>query len=247
MWKGAPPGFQTQTEWFNKFVRETACMGKSDEECKTEIGNHLIWLGQMGADDFGRVIGSSFSLRWLTDLTIGHTAKLLTTVLDSGAKFVVVQGLPPIGCWPLAKFLTPNFLKDEMGCSAVINKAVIAHNDLLVKTLEEFRRKHPDCIIAYADYFNAYKTIVGNLSGFGFSEGSQACCGIGGGLLNFNLNNLCGMPGTGTCINPDDHIHWDGVHLTEAMHRHITHLFLHKGFCKPSFADIVHKRRSFRT
>ncbi|XP_022724990.1 GDSL esterase/lipase At3g48460-like [Durio zibethinus] len=165
---------------------------------------------------------------------------MLQTVLDSGAKFVVVQGLPPVGCCPLAKLLTPQFAKDEMGCSAVINRAVMAHNKLLQKTLEEFRKKHgSDVIIAYADYFNAFKTIMGNLAGFGFSDGSQACCGAGGGYLNFNLHNICGMAGTNTYRNPAGHVHWDGLHLTEAMHQQITHLLLHKGFSKPSFADLL--------
>ncbi|XP_022775853.1 GDSL esterase/lipase At3g48460-like, partial [Durio zibethinus] len=167
------------------------------------------------------------------------------TVLDSGAKFVVVQGLPPVGCCPLAKFLIPQFAKDEMGCSAVLNRAVMAHNQLLQKTLEEFQRKHgSDVTIAYADYYNAFKTIMGNLAGFGFSDGSQACCGVGGGLLNFNLHNLCGMPGTTACNNPAGLVHWDGLHLTEAMHRQITRLLLHKGFCKPSFAHIISRYRS---
>ena len=58
-------------------------------------------------------------------------------MLDSGAKFVVVQGLPPVGCWPLAKLLTPQFAKDEMGCSAIINRAVIASSRRHWKNFEE--------------------------------------------------------------------------------------------------------------
>ncbi|KAK8529334.1 hypothetical protein V6N13_102263 [Hibiscus sabdariffa] len=248
MWKGIPFGFQTQIEWFNNFVTRIACKGKFEEECKAEVGKHLIWIGQIGVDDFVRVIGSSVSMRWLTDITINHISKILTTVLDSGGKFFVVQGLPPVGCFPLAKLLTPQSEKDEMGCSLVINRAVMAHNKLLQKTLEDYRIKHgAEITISYADYFNAYKTIMGNLAGFGFSDGSQACCGVGGGLLNFNLHNLCGMAGTTVCTNPADHVQWDGLHLTEAMHKEITQLFLHEGFCKPSFYDIISRRRNLRT
>ncbi|XP_039006856.1 GDSL esterase/lipase At3g48460-like [Hibiscus syriacus] len=240
VWQGTPLGFQTQIEWFNQFFTEKACNGKITEQCKAQMGNNLIWIGQMGADDFARVIGSSVSLRWLTDITLDQIFKILTTVLDSGAKFIVVQGLPPVGCWPLAKLLAPHFAKDEMGCSEVINKAAMAHNDLLQKTLDEFQKIHSESIIAYADYYNAFKTIMGNLSRFGFSDGVDTCCGVGGGL-NFNLDILCGMPGTNTCSNPDSYIHWDGLHLTEAMHKQISLLFLHDGFCKPPFSELVNK------
>ncbi|MBA0793067.1 hypothetical protein Gohar_017500, partial [Gossypium harknessii] len=243
LWQGTPLGFQTQIEWFNQFVTKKACNGETVEQCKEKMGNNLIWLGQMGADDFARVIGSSISLRWLTDITLGQISKILTTVLDSGARFIVVQGLPPLGCWPLAKLLTPHFAKDEMGCSAVINKAITAHNDLLQKTLEEFRRNYPNATIAYADYFNAFKTVMGNLTEFGFSDGSGACCGVGGGL-NFNLNNLCGMDGTNTCSNPNAYIYWDGLHLTEAMNKQIARLFLLEGFCQPSFVDLIKRHQS---
>ncbi|KAB2090744.1 hypothetical protein ES319_A03G142700v1 [Gossypium barbadense] len=248
MWKGIPLGFQTQIEWFNHFVTRIACKRKTEEECKAEMGKHLIWLGQMGVDDFARVIGSSVSMRWLTDITINHISKILTTLLDSGGKFVVVQGLPPVGCCPLSKLLTPQSEKDEMGCSLVINRAVMAHNELLQKTLEDFRVRHgTEVTISYADYFNAYKAIMGNLAGFGFSDGSEACCGVGGGLLNFNLHNLCGMAGTTACEKPSNHVHWDGLHLTEAMHKQITRLFLHGGYCKPSFDDIISRQRNSGT
>ncbi|XVF85130.1 hypothetical protein PTKIN_Ptkin17bG0093500 [Pterospermum kingtungense] len=232
LWKGIPLGFQTQIEWFNEFLANIGFRGKSEEESKQEIENTLIWLGQIGVDDYARVIGSSISLRWLTDITV--------TVLDSGAKFVVVQGLPPVGCWPLAKLFTPQFAKDELGCSALINAAV-----LLQKTLDEFRRKYgPDRTIVYADYFNAYKTIMADLAGYGFSDADNARCGAVGGFLNFNLHILCGMLGTSTCSNPEAHVQWDGFHLTEAMHKQITHLFLYKGFCKASFAEVVRKHRN---
>ncbi|XVF18216.1 hypothetical protein REPUB_Repub11eG0002400 [Reevesia pubescens] len=243
MWQGVPQGFHKQIEWYNKYVSDIACKGKTEEECKADMGNSLFWLGQMGINDYDRVLGSTISLRWLRDMTIAHTSKLLVTLLDRGAKYIVVQGLPPLGCYPCAK-LTPNFVKDDMGCVASLNKAIIAHNDLLQKILEGFRRKQSgNCMILYADYFNAYMTITSNLAKFGFDDALKACCGAGNGPLNFDLKSFCGMKGTSACKNPGGHIHWDGIHLTEAMHRQISDLFLHKGFCKPSFTELVKTKR----
>ncbi|XWS16768.1 hypothetical protein CRYUN_Cryun33cG0007500 [Craigia yunnanensis] len=243
MWQGTPQSFQTQIEWYNKYLSDIACKGKTEEGCKADMGNSLFWLGQIGINDYARVLGSTISLRWLKDITIAHTSKLLTTLLDRGAKYIVVQGLPPLGCYPFAKS-SPNFVKDDMGCAADINRAVIAHNDLLQTILERFRRKQSgNCMILYADYFNAYKTITVNLGKFGFEDVLKACCGAGNGPFNFNIESLCGMLGTSACKNPDSHIHWDGIHLTEAMHRKISDLFLHKDFCKPSFSQLIKMKK----
>lgn len=83
LWKGIPLGFQTQIEWFNEFVAQIAASGKSEAECRQEIGNSLIWLGQMGVDDFARVIGSSISMAWLTDITILQISKVLTVCIKN--------------------------------------------------------------------------------------------------------------------------------------------------------------------
>ncbi|XVE63206.1 hypothetical protein DITRI_Ditri07aG0001000 [Diplodiscus trichospermus] len=244
MWQGDPQNFQTQIEWYNKFLSDIACKGKTEEACKEDMGNILFWLGQMGINDYARVLGSTISLRWVKDMTIAHISKLLKTLLDRGAKYIVVQGLPPLGCYPFAK-LHPNFVKDDMGCVADINAAVIAHNNLLQTILEESQKKQGgNCMILYADYFNAYKEITANLGKYGFEDAEKACCGVGNGPLNFNIDNLCGMVGTSACNNRASYINWDGIHLTEAMHRQISDLFLHKDFCKPSFTKLIQMKKT---
>ncbi|KAE8719591.1 hypothetical protein F3Y22_tig00109937pilonHSYRG00023 [Hibiscus syriacus] len=193
--------------------------------------------------DFGLSVGTTVTLP-----PVLFFDRAMQTVLDSGGKFFMVEGMPPVGCCPLAKLLTPQSEKDEMGSSLSINRAVMAHNELLQKTLDDYRIKHgAEVTISYTDYFKAYKTITRNLSGFWFSDGSRACCGVGGGILNCNLHNLCGMAGTTVCGIPDNHVQWDGFHLKVAMHKEITRLFLHEGFCKPSFYDIISGQRNLRT
>jgi hypothetical protein len=69
----------------------------------------------------------------------------------------------------------------------------------------------------------------------GFEEDSlmKACCGTGGGY-NYVSNLMCGLPGTTVCSNPDKHISWDGIHLTQAAYMVIAQSLVTEGFAYPS-------------
>ncbi|MCD7458442.1 hypothetical protein HAX54_038280 [Datura stramonium] len=234
-WKQTPLNFQTQIDWFNKLKQQMGC-----KSCNAELENALFWIGSVGVSDYARIQGSSLSTRWLTQQSVHQVSILIQTLLQSGAKYIVVQGLPPIGCLPLHISLCP--LKtglDHMGCAAAVNTAVMIHNQILQRGLEKFRSLYPNCHVLYADYWNAYLTIKMNLKKYQFEEAFKPCCGAAGGPLNFNLHSLCGSPGTVKCNDPSKFISWDGIHLTEAMNRKVTDLFLNQGFCQPSFSQLV--------
>ncbi|KAK9188776.1 hypothetical protein WN944_020181 [Citrus x changshan-huyou] len=242
MWKGIPLDFQVQIEWFRRFMREVACKGMSDSECKAEIENGLFWVGEIGGSDYARTFGSSISHELLTKLTLGQISKIVKSLLDNGAKYIVVQGLPPLGCCPLEMFLSKAFDRDQMGCASTCNALVQSHNDNLQKMILEWQKQYPNCVIAYADFWRAFETILTHYKDYEFDEPFKACCGAGG-PLNFNMHSLCGSIGTSTCTDPSRLMHWDGIHLTEAMYKHIADLFLNQGYCKPSFQELVKKKR----
>ncbi|XP_009614380.2 GDSL esterase/lipase At3g48460-like [Nicotiana tomentosiformis] len=242
-WKGIPLNFQTQIDWFNKLKQQMGCTDKTGKSCKAELENALFWIGSVGVSDYARIQGSSLPTRWLTQQSVDQVSRLIETLLGSGAKYIVVQGLPPIGCLPLHISLCPlKAALDHMGCAAAVNTAVMVHNQILQRRLERFRRLYPNCHILYADYWNAYLTILMNLKKYQFEEAFKPCCGATGGPLNFNLHSLCGSPGTVSCNNPSKFISWDGIHLTEAMNQKVTDLFLNQGFCQPSFSELVKSR-----
>ncbi|CAN4116181.1 unnamed protein product [Withania somnifera] len=239
-WKGIPSNFQTQIDWFNKLKQQMGCIGKSGNNCKAELENALFWIGSVGVSDYARIQGSSVSTHWLTQQSVHQVSTLMEAALGSGARYIVVQGLPPIGCLPLHISLSPaKAALDHMGCAAAINTAVMMHNQILQRRLERFRILYPNCHILYADYWNAYLTIKMNPKKYQFEEAFKPCCGAAEGPLNFNLYSLCGSSGTVKCNNPSKYISWDGIHLTEAMNRKVTDLFLNQGFCQPSFSELV--------
>lgn len=164
-------------------------------------------------------------------------------VLQAGAKYIVVQGLPPVGCLPICISPCSLLFRDRFGCSIPINAAIGIHNRLLVNVIEKFRLQYPQSTIVYADYYKAFMEIFTNSAKYQFSEKTKVCCGAGGGNLNFDPNNVCGSNGASTCKNPNQYISWDGIHFTNAMNEKLSNLFFKGDFCQPSFASLVEKRK----
>ncbi|KAK7832053.1 gdsl esterase/lipase [Quercus suber] len=164
-------------------------------------------------------------------------------LLDKGAKFLVVQGLPTIGCLPLQLTTCPSNDRDQNGCSVSANLVIKGHNDLLQKRLDEIRMHYKDSMILYIDYYSAFKTILEKHRQYQFKEPFKACCGSGRGPFNYLSNLLCGDFGTSTCKDSRTHINFDGVHLTKNMHLQLFDLFYNQGFCTPSFSGLIKKKK----
>lgn len=147
-----------------------------------------------------------------------------------------------MGCLASDVSLCPLINLDKMGCVTVVNSAIMIHNQILQTKIAAFQKQYPDCTIVYADYWNAYLTILKNPQKYQFEETFKACCGLQDGKLNYNSNSFCGSSGTSTCKDPSKYINWDGIHLTEAMHKHVAELILNQGFCQPSFDELIKKK-----
>ena len=168
----------------------------------------------------------------------------IQTLIKTGAKHVVVQGLPPVGCLPVDVTSCPQNQRDKTGCSVIVNGAILIHNGILQTKLKILRRLHPDVTIVYADSWKAYFTIVNNPTKYKFQETHKTCCGFTGQQsdLNFNIQSICGSSGTSVCKDPSKYINWDGIHPTEAMNFQMTDQFFNQGCCQPPFQDIIKKK-----
>lgn len=166
-------------------------------------------------------------------------------ILNKGAKYLVVQGLPSTGCLTLAMALGAENDRDTLGCVASSNKQSHDHNTVLQAKLNDFRKQFPNAVIVYADYWNSYVSVVKNPKKYGFRELFNACCGSSSGSYNLDLLNICGSPMATSCPNPSQYINWDGVHLTEAMYNVVADLMLRGNFSHPPFEYLLSiKQRS---
>ncbi|KAL2492289.1 GDSL esterase/lipase [Abeliophyllum distichum] len=229
-----PQTLQTQLSWFNKLLES--------KESKEDLDESLIWVGEIGANDYSCSIGSHFPRKTIQALGINSLTRFLRALLNKGAKYIVVQGLPPMGCLTYSFMLSSPDDRDELGCVASMNKQVSTHNAALQAKLNILREEFPKSVIVYADFYNAHLTVLKNAKKYGLKELYKACCGYGGRMYNFDLFNCCGSPSSSSCDNPSQYINWDGAHLTEAVHKVMAASFLNGTDCHPPFNYLLNKK-----
>ncbi|KAK6118967.1 hypothetical protein DH2020_047305 [Rehmannia glutinosa] len=146
-----------------------------------------------------------------------------------GALQIVVPGNFPIGCFPyaLSAFASnDSTMYDEIGCIKSLNNLATFQNNNLQVALDSLRREFPNVVMIYADYYNAFQTILRQTSIFGFDPRTllKPCCAS----REFNpvSPQFCGSLGVPVCQNPNRYIHWDGLHLTEEAHRRISKIIV---------------------
>ncbi|XP_028781838.1 GDSL esterase/lipase At3g48460 [Neltuma alba] len=233
-----PQSIQTQVLWFNRYLDSQGCKGVASE-CKEDFDDTLFWFGEIGVNDYAYTLGSTVSPDTIRKLSISSVSNALQVLLQRGAKYLVVQGLPLTGCLPLSLYLKPEDEKDDIGCVRSINEKSYAHNLVLQDKLQQFRNQYPHAMIAYADYYNAYRAVMQNPAKFGFAERFTVCCGAGQGPYNFSVFATCGTPNSTVCSSPSQYVNWDGVHLTEAMYKAVSNMFLRGNYSQPPFSSML--------
>ncbi|KAM0018765.1 putative sinapine esterase [Helianthus debilis subsp. tardiflorus] len=241
-----PQSLQTQLRWFNKTLEGLKCKSAmlTPVECAVVFRDALVWVGEIGANDYAYTLGSTVSGETIRRRAVRSVTEFAEALLNKGAKYMVVQGLPTTGCLTLAMYLSPESDRDDIGCVATVNNQSYIHNTLLKTNIQNLRRKNPKAIIVYADYWNAYRSVITNAPKLGFHELYKVCCGSSGGPYNFDLTAICGSKSASSCQNPSEYVNWDGVHLTEAMYKVVSEMFLNGPFTQPPFKYLLRSKQS---
>ncbi|KAJ3694236.1 hypothetical protein LUZ60_009716 [Juncus effusus] len=226
-----------QLGWFNE-LKPSLC--KTRKECAAYFSSSLFLFGEFGANDYILILmgGKSFYdvLAYVPEV-IQKISLSIEHVISQGAVNIAVSGQLPVGCVPLFLTLFASHHKHDYdrktGCLKNFNYLALYHNTILKESLEKLRIKYPHVTISYADYYKPVLKLVKSPKHYGFIETPlRVCCGKGG-KYNWNFNEICGMPGVGSCQNPSSYIHWDGVHLTESAYRYISNGWLNGRFADP--------------
>ncbi|PWA99797.1 Lipase, GDSL [Artemisia annua] len=248
-WDTVTQSLSTQLTWFKDHIKGSGCktIKSTPAECKAVFEGALVWLGEMSANDYNYIFLTNATSKTIQKLTIKYQTRFIKNILEMGAKYVVVQGLPATGCFPMP-FITgaPPTDRDDIGCVASKNKESYHHNVILQAKLHSLQKKFASAVIVYGDDWHAYREVYKNPTKYGFTERFKACCGIGGGPLNFDPMNTCGAPGANSCKHPSQYMNWDGLHVTEGMSRVVAKLFLDGGFAQPSFPYLLKKAAESR-
>ncbi|KAI3686395.1 hypothetical protein L1987_80070 [Smallanthus sonchifolius] len=241
-----PQSLQTQLTWFNKTLEGLKCKSaiSTPAVCAAVFREALVWVGEIGANDYAYTVGSTVSGETIQRRATRSATEFLEALLNKGAKYMVVQGLPTTGCLTLAMYLSPEFDRDDIGCVATVNNQSYIHNTILQTNIQNLRRKYPKAVIVYADYWNAYRSVIKNAPMLGFHELYKVCCGSSGGPYNFDLTATCGSNSSSSCQNPSQYVNWDGVHLTEAMYKAVFEMFFNGPFTHPPFKHLLRSKQN---
>ncbi|XP_059304080.1 GDSL esterase/lipase At3g48460 isoform X2 [Lycium ferocissimum] len=178
-----PQSLQTQLKWFNSFLESQGCENSTTtpKQCEAVFSDALVWVGEIGANDYAYSFASTVSPRTVQRLATRSVTGFLQALLNKGAKYLLVQGLPPTGCLTLSIYLEPETDRDDMGCVGSANKQSSIYNNIIQAKLDSFGKQFQQAVIVYADYWNAYSTVVRGANKYGFKEVFKSCCGSGGG------------------------------------------------------------------
>ncbi|XP_031126031.1 GDSL esterase/lipase At1g28610-like [Ipomoea triloba] len=226
---------RTQLQWFRDLL-PSLCKNSS---CTEMFKRSLFVFGPFGGDDYGNTIfqKSVEDAQSLQPLIIDAVASAIEELIELGVVNMMVPGMMADGCLAatLSFFYGSNDedYNPKTGCLNWLNKQSENHNILLQNALARIRDRHPDVFLVYADYYNAGLQLYNSPTKFGFERRPlDACCG-GGGPYNYNSSARCGYPSSHPCVDPSNHINWDGAHFTEAAYHWISKGLLDGLFTTP--------------
>ncbi|XP_022746945.1 acetylajmalan esterase-like [Durio zibethinus] len=220
-----------QLDWMFSYFNRTC---HSDKDCFKKNERAFFMVGEIGGNDYNYAFLKGKTLEEVKPLVLDVVQTLkyaVKRVIRYGATRLVVPGNFPIGCFPvyLTKFQTNDTTAyDELHCLKELNNFSIYHNDLLQQAIDELKEEHPNVVIVYGNYYNAFRWILSeaNLLGFDPTSLQKACCGIGG-EYNFDLSRMCGDPEVTLCLNPNERLSWDGIHLTQRAYELMATWLIH--------------------
>ncbi|KAJ4781000.1 GDSL esterase/lipase [Rhynchospora pubera] len=237
----------TQLQWFKKLLPKIL----EKPGCGSDVmSNALFVVGEIGGNDYNHPLLNGLSLdevRTFVPDVISTISLTIHELIGRGAKTLLVPNNFPIGCVPVYLTIFQSKKKDdydpETGCIKRLNEFSQYHNAKLLEELEKLRLLYPDVAIIYADYYEASITIFRNPKEFGFTYPFMACCGAEG-PYNYSSFATCGNRGSTVCSDPSKYGSWDGLHLTEAAYKVISHGVLQGNYSYPPLSnacsDIMH-------
>ncbi|KAL1810700.1 hypothetical protein ACET3Z_020765 [Daucus carota] len=219
---GTRSSLQVQINWMYNFF------GSLCNSCSP--GNHkktLFIVGESGNNDYTSALFQGKSVEEIKHKLMPQVVQSIMhaviKVMSAGAVRIIVPGQFPLGCFPIYLTAFPSnstTAYDKHKCLTALNDLAEAHNNYLQQAIRTLKTQNPKTKIVYGDYYNAFEWLLNNAQHLGLDAEStlKACCGIGG-RYNLNSTQRCGSPSVPVCPDPDRHISWDGIHLTQKANR----------------------------
>ncbi|XP_024182872.1 GDSL esterase/lipase 1 [Rosa chinensis] len=141
---------------------------------------------------------------------IGNLTVVLKEIYNLGGRKIAFQNVGSLGCQPINR---QSYGAIEGYVEGLLTLARL-HNRALANVLEELELELSGFKYSIFNYYDALLELYHNPAKHGFTNGSDACCGIG----PYRGDDCGGDNGTEPyelCPNPGDYVWWDGGHSTE--------------------------------
>ncbi|XP_015689203.1 GDSL esterase/lipase At5g37690-like [Oryza brachyantha] len=147
--------------------------------------------------------------------------RLLITTLDRqlkrlyglGARKVVFNSLPPLGCIPSQRVHSGNGK-----CLDHVNAYAVEFNAAAKKLLDGMNAKLPGARMALADCYSVVMELIVHPEKHGFTTAHTSCCNV-----DTTVGGLC-LPNSRPCSDRKAFVFWDAYHTSDAANRVIADL-----------------------
>ncbi|CAI0408735.1 unnamed protein product [Linum tenue] len=167
-----------------------------------------------------------------------YLPNISNNLYDMNVRKMVIMGMPPIGCAPhyLWKYGSKNG-----ECVEEINNMITEFNFLMRYIVDQLQYELPQAQIIFCDVYEGSMDIIQNHANYGFTETTDACCGLG----KYKGWVMCIAPEM-ACSNASNHIWWDQYHPTAAVNSILADNVwngLHSQMCYPmNLEDMISAR-----
>ncbi|KAM0938490.1 putative sinapine esterase [Dioscorea sansibarensis] len=213
-----------QIGWFKEMLHDH-CPSNSD--CEHILDRTLFIVGPIGGNDLDQPLLHRTTLHQIKIVIlpamIQSVISAIKTLIELGARTIVVPSLYMEGCLPLVLFEFPSsgeeYYDKRTGCVKWLNELVEFYNHGLQVELQQIQHLFHNITIFFADYYGIMNEIIESPQSYGFgSQPLLACCG-GNGPHNVESGLSCGDRGSKTFGDPSSFVFWDSHHLTEAGYK----------------------------
>ncbi|HEY9725579.1 MAG TPA: SGNH/GDSL hydrolase family protein [Chroococcales cyanobacterium] len=163
---------------------------------------YIVWAG---ANDYLPTQSTTFTPFTTPGPSISNLSFALNTLVQAGAKNLMVVNLPNLGELPLTRN-TP--------ISQGLNSLAQAHNAQLTTLTQSLGS---DVNVTSVDVNTLFTNAINNPAQFGFTNVTDPC-----------FNNIT------VCNSPNQYLFWDGIHPTTATHQFIADLAFNSLNSEPS-------------
>lgn len=205
--------FDEQISCFEAVKR--AMVAKIGQEAAEEAVNAAIFQIGLGSNDYINNFLQPFMADGTT-YTHDQFIRLLVATLDRqlkrlyglGARNVAFNGLPPLGCIPAQRVLSPTG-----ECLAHVNRYAARFNAAAKKLLDGMNARLPGARMALADCYSVVMDLIEHPQKHGFTTSDTSCCGV-----DSKVGGLC-LPDSKPCSARDAFVFWDAYHTSDAANR----------------------------